>query len=162
MINSNIFFLNLEGQQFGIGVRSSLLKQLGTIKHLLIGFCAVCFLLGLVFFVVGAKPVLGFMGFEIILLCVLYKYTINNAKREVTLIFGEKKLIIKERDKSGNTCYTGFDVNKVKVYLEPSSDVDPNLIVSQGKKNKNVCNFIPKLEKEKLLKIINHQIQVRR
>ena len=147
MINSNIFFLNLEGQQFGISVRSSLLKQLGTIKHLLTGFCAVCFLLGLVFFVVGAKPVLGFMGFEIILLWVLYKYTINNAKSEATLIFGQKKLIIKERDKKGDTCYTGFDVNKVKVYLEPISDVDPNLIVSQGKKNKNVCNFIPKLEK---------------
>ena len=161
MINSNIFFLNLEGQQFGISVRSSLLKQLGTIKHLLIGFSVVCFLLGLVFFVIGAKPVLGFMGFEIILLCILYNYTINNAKSEATFIFGQKKLIIKERDKRGNTCYTGFDINKVKVYLEFRSGADPNLIIFQGKKNKNVCNFIPKLEKEKLLKIINHQIQSR-
>ncbi len=91
MTNSNIFFLNLEGQQLGISVRCSLLKQLGTIKHLLVGFGAISFLLGLVFFVVGAKPVLGFMGFEIIFLCVLYQHTQNNAKSEATLIFGQKK-----------------------------------------------------------------------
>ena len=94
MTQTNIFFLSLEGQQFGIRVRSNLLKKLGTIRHLLFGFCAICFLLGLVFFVIGAKPVLGFMGFEIILICVLYKYTENNAKRETTLIFGQQKLII--------------------------------------------------------------------
>ena len=162
MTKSNIFFLNLEGQQFGISVRSGMLKQLGTIKRLLFGFGTVCFLLGLVFFVVGAKPVLGFMGFEIIFLCVLYKYTENNAKSEVTLIFGQKKIIIKERDKRGNTCYTGFDANKTRVRLEPVGEVDSNLIVSQGNKNKNLCNFISKLEKEKLLKIINHHIQAGR
>ena len=162
MTQTNIFFLSLEGQQFGISVRSSLLKKLGTIRHLLFGFCAICFLLGLVFFVIGAKPVLGFMGFEIILICILYKYTENNAKRETTLIFGQQKLIIKERDQGGNISYTGFDVNKVKVRLESSSWVDPNLVVFQGKKNKNVCNFISRLEKENLLKIINHQIKAKR
>ena len=36
--------------------------------------------------------------------------------------------------------------------LESSSWVDPNLVVFQGKKNKNVCNFISRLEKENLLK----------
>ncbi len=78
------------------------------------------------------------------------------------LFLGKKKLIIKERDKLGNTYYTGFDVNKVRVHLESISGVDSNLIVSQGKKTKNICNFISKLEKEKLLKIINHHIQARR
>ena len=113
-------------------MRSSLLKQLGTIKHLLIVFSVVCFLLGLVFFVIGAKPVLGFMGFEIILLCVLYKYTINNAKSEATLIFGQKKLIIKERDKRGNTCYTGFDINKARIN-ELNIGEDKSLEVSKEK-----------------------------
>ena len=73
-----------------------------------------------------------------------------------------QKLLIKERDQGGNISYTGFDVNKVKVRLESSSWVDSNLVVYQGKKNKNVCNFISRLEKENLLKTINQQTKAKR
>tara|TARA_Y100000994_G_C15362330_1_gene305411 strand:+ start:44 stop:532 length:489 start_codon:yes stop_codon:yes gene_type:complete len=162
MTNSNISFLHVENQQFEISVRTSLVKNLELIKFLIAGFSSLCFLIGAIFFVLGAKPVAGFLSFELVLLCIVYKHTVNSAKSETTLIFGQKKLMLRERDMRGNTCYTGFDLSQVSLYLENRTSVDPNLILSQGKKNKKVCNFISKLEKEKLLKIINHQIQVRR
>ena len=59
-------------------------------------FGVVCLLVGLVFMFLGAQPVLGFMGLEVVLLYAVYKFCEGSARQSEHVTVSEDHFIIKD------------------------------------------------------------------
>ena len=64
-------------------------------------FGVVCLLVGLVFMFLGAQPVLGFMGLEVVLLYAVYKFCEGSARQSGHVTVSEDHFIIRTIDRHG-------------------------------------------------------------
>ncbi len=99
-------------------------------KWLLRGAVAANLLIGVPMLVIGAWPVLGFMGLDVLLLWWLFKRSYLDAKRSETLLLTDRELIVDRRAPDGEREEHRLDVYWLRVELAP--EAERLVVVSRG------------------------------
>ncbi len=90
--------------------------SLSKLKLVLSGFALLCLALGAVFYFLGATPVPGFMGLEVVLLFAVYRYGANRARIGEWLSLEAETLSIRRQGHRGQD--ERFDLATRDLHLE--------------------------------------------
>ena len=120
-------------------------------------FGVVCLLVGLVFMFLGAQPVLGFMGLEVVLLYAVYKFCEGSARQSEHVTVSEDHFIIRTIDRHGRLSLTRFDPRWTDLRLV-SHDRGGGLIVSSKGRSRRFGGFLDPAECEKVLDFLNRAV----
>ena len=116
--------------------------KLSAARWILTLFGCVCFIVGLTFSVIGARPVMGFMGFEIILLFVAYRFCVRNSRMAEELILSGQGLIVRRIDRCGNVSITNLEPNWLRVEIGRVKGVFRHIILASKGRNYIVGSFL--------------------
>ena len=125
-------------------------SRITTIRWILTLFGATCVALGVIFAVLGAQPVLGFMGVEIILLGAAYRFSIRNTRMAEQLTLSSRHLIFRRIDRNGNISITNFEPHWLKVELFKVKGFSKHVIIASKGRARKVGAFLDPKEQLKL------------
>lgn len=98
---------------------------------LLLGiFAAVCVAVGALFWLVGAGPVMGFMGLELILLYAAYRFGYTHARRREWITLSGRELRVRRWDHRGHEVDETFEPYWSKLEMVHVRGRVPRLFVS--------------------------------
>ena len=120
-------------------------------------FGVVCLLVGLVFMFLGAQPVLGFMGLEVVLLFAVYKFCEGSARQSEHVTVSDDHFIIRTIDRHGYLSLARFDPRWTDVRTV-SHDRGGGLIVSSKGRTRGFGGFLDPAECDKVLHLLNHAV----
>ena len=120
-------------------------------------FGVVCLLVGLVFMFLGAQPVLGFMGLEVVLLYTVYKFCEGSARQSEHVTVSEDHFIIRTIDRHGCLSLARFDPRWTDLRIV-SHDSGGGLIVSSKGRPRRVGGFLDPVECGKVLDLLHHAL----
>ena len=120
-------------------------------------FGVVCLLVGLVFMFLGAQPVLGFMGLEVVLLYTVYKFCEGSARQSEHVTVSEDHFIIRTIDRHGCLSLARFDPRWTDLRIV-SHDRGGGLIVSSKGRTRRFGGFLDPAECEKVLDLLNRAV----
>ena len=106
--------------------------------------------LGISFYVLGAWPVLGFMGFEILLIYIAFKILFYNNKFYEHIILDSEKLNILFKKKNKIIKKIELEPTWVQVKIEKIYENEDTLIVSSHGKKIILANYLIPEERLKL------------
>lgn len=121
--------------------------------------------MGLVFFLIGAWPVIGFMGLEILVLWLAFKLNYKAAQRREHLMATEKTFRIERVSPEGEKDIDELPSPWLKAQLDPKQPPQDNqrvqqkLIVSSHGKSAEIGSFLHASEKEELLPEIDKMLK---
>jgi uncharacterized membrane protein len=92
-------------------------ERLAAIRWLLGLFAGICVTLGLIFYAVGAGPVLGFMGLEVLLLAAAYQFCRCNSRTREFVVLTGKDLFVRKIDRWGSESILRFQPQWLNVDL---------------------------------------------
>ena len=84
--------------------------RLSTVRWIFSLFGCMCALVGITFALIGAQPVLGFMGVELILIFSAYRFCVRNSRMAEHIILSAQNLILRRIDRFGNIIITDFEI----------------------------------------------------
>ena len=120
-------------------------------------FGVVCLLVGLVFMFLGAQPVLGFMGLEVVLLYAVYKFCEGSARQSEHVTVSEDHFILRTIDRHGCLSLARFDPQWTDLRIV-SHDSGGGLIVSSKGRTRRVGGFLDPVECGKVLDLLHHAL----
>ena len=120
-------------------------------------FGVVCLLVGLVFMFLGAQPVLGFMGLEVVLLYAVYKFCEGSARQSEHVTVSEDHFIIRTIDRHGCLSLARFDPRWIDLRVV-SHDRGGGLIVSSKGRTRRFGGFLDPAECDKVLDLLNRAV----
>ena len=120
-------------------------------------FGVVCLLVGLVFMFLGAQPVLGFMGLEVVLLYTVYKFCEGSARQSEHVTVSEDHFIIRTIDRHGCLSLARFDPRWTDLRMV-SHDRGGGLIVSSKGRTRRFGGFLDPAECDKVLDLLKRAV----
>ncbi|MDP7600237.1 MAG: DUF2244 domain-containing protein [Rhodospirillales bacterium] len=72
------------------------MAHLSIAQRIIIFIAVLCISLGIVFWAIGAGPVLPFMGVEVLLLYMAYRFGVRHGHKTVTLSLSKNELIVRK------------------------------------------------------------------
>ncbi len=120
--------------------------------------------MGLVFFLIGAWPVIGFMGLELLVLYAAFKLNYKAARRQEKLLADKQTFRIERTSPDGDINIDELPSPWLKARLDPSQDPaesdrrQQKIIVSTHGKSAEIGAFLHPAEKKALLPEINKMI----
>jgi len=108
---------NLDDILLEIYLSPSIATRLFVIRWILALFGATCVLVGVIFAMIGAQPVLGFMGIEIILLWGAYRFCVRNTRMIEHLVLSYHYLIFRRVDRNGNVSIINLEPHWLSVEI---------------------------------------------
>ena len=133
-------------------------------KIIMIILAGLMFTMGLVFFLLGAWPVIGFMGLELLVVWLAFKMNYKAAKRQEKLLADKKTFRIERVSPDGEVDVDELPSPWLKAKLDPAMDLDDSdrrqlkIIVSTHGKSAEIGAFLHPAEKKALLPEINKMI----
>lgn len=109
------------------------------------GFC-----LGLGFFLIGAWPVVGFMGLEFLLLYVAFRINYRRARAFETLALTRNSLEVRRVDHYGRAQRWRFQPHWLRVELLPPEGPDPQLALTSHGRRLMIGGFLAPEERVSL------------
>ena len=143
--------------QLDIRLSSAVTGRFPFVRWGLLLFGVVCLLVGLVFMVLGAQPVLGFMGLEVVLLYTVYKFCEGSARQSEHVTVSENHLIVRTIDRHGCLSLARFDPRWTDLRIV-SHDRGGGLIVSSKGRTRRFGGFLDPAECEKVLDLLNRAV----
>ena len=128
--------------------------RLPFVQRIFILFGAVCLSVGIVFMGLGAQPVLGFMGLELILLYAAYKCCIRNARHMEHVTVTENHLIVRKTDRYGSQSLIRFDPRWSNLRTV-STKLGTGLIIYSKGRAQNFGGFLDPFEHDEVLKLLD-------
>ena len=125
--------------------------RLSATRWILALFGGICALVGIIFTALGARPVLGFMGIEIVLLYVAYRYCVRSSRMAEQLILSGRNAMFRRIDRDGNISITSFESHWLHVEIRHENDGSSHLILMSKGRVREVGAFLAPTEKIKLL-----------
>lgn len=102
---------------------------------LMIAICAVSFGTGLLFYLIGAWPVMGFMGLDVALIYVAFRLNFRSLRLYETVDLTDEALTVTRVQPSGEAQSWSFNPYWVRVSLEPRVGRSTELsLASHGKR----------------------------
>lgn len=120
--------------------------------------------MGLVFFLIGAWPVIGFMGLELLVLWLAFKLNFKAARRQEKILADRESFRIERTSPDGDIDIDELPSGWLKARLDPSEQPDDSdrrqqkIIVSTHGKSAEIGSFLHPAEKRALLPEINRMI----
>lgn len=128
-------------------------------RLLMIALGGLMALIGTLFFVLGAWPVIGFLGLEILVVWMAFRMNYNAARRRETLAASRDKFRIERTAPNGTTEIEELPTPWLKARLEETADSGESrpgrLVVSAHGKEAEIGAFLHDAEKQELLPEIN-------
>ena len=121
-------------------------------------FGVVCLLVGFVFMSVGAQPVLGFMGLEVVLLYAVYKYCEGSARKNEHVTVSEQHFIVRTTDRHGRLSLARFDPRWTDLRLA-SHERGGGLIVSCKGRTRRFGDFLDLAERDTVLDLLHRALR---
>ncbi len=109
---------------------------------------AVSFAAGIAFLAVGAWPVPGFLGLDVVLIYIAFKVNYRAGRRYETVRLNDKALTIQAVDPKGRTKTWTFDPYWVRVYLDVLESGSNRLTLSSHGRHLRVGGFLTPEERE--------------
>ena len=128
----------------------SVTTRLSVVRWILVLFGGTCALVGIIFTALGAQPVLGFMGIEIVLLYVVYRYCVRSSRMMEQLILSGRNAMFHRIDRNGNISITSFETHWLHVDIRQTDDKSSRLILVSKGRVQEVGVFLAPTEKIKL------------
>ena len=120
-----------------IWLSPSISDRLTFVRWSLLLFGVLCLLVGFVFMILGAQPVLGFMGLEVVLLYAVYNYCERNARQVEHVTVSEQHFIVRTTDRHGQLSLARFDPQWIDLRLATQERGGGLIIASKGR----TCRF---------------------
>ena len=140
----------------------SISTRLSVIRWILGLLGTICILVGIVFALVGAQPVLGFMGLEIILLLGAYRFCLRNTKMVEHLILSNQYLIFHRVDGDGNISITNLEPRWLNVKICKVKGIASHVILTSKGRAHEIGSFLAPNEHIKLSATLNQALNALR
>lgn len=115
---------------------------------LMAAVCAVSFGTGLLFFMIGAWPVVGFMGLDVALIYIAFKLNFRALRLYETVDLTQKALTVTRVDPSGRAQSWDFNPYWVRLYLEPRRGRSTELSLASHGRRLVFASFLTNSERE--------------
>ena len=149
--------LGLDTIQLDIRLSPAVSDRLPFVRWVLLLFGVVCLLVGLVFMLLGAQPVFGFMGLEAVLLYAVYKFCEGSARQSEHVTVSENHLIVRTIDRHGCLSLARFDPQWTDLRIV-SHDRGGGLIVSSKGRTRRIGGFLGPAECHKVLDLLHRAV----
>ena len=136
--------------------------KLSAVRWILSLFGCVCVLVGVTFALIGAQPVLGFMGIEIILLFAVYRFCVRNSRMAEQIILSRHSLLFRRIDRYGNVSITNLEPLWLRVEIGRAKGVFRHIILASKGRTYNVGVFLTPEEKVVLLNTLQRALRALR
>lgn len=133
--------------------------KLSAVRWILSLFGCVCVLVGVTFALIGAQPVLGFMGIEIILLFAVYRFCVRNSRMAEQIILSGHSLLFRRIDRYGNVSITNLEPLWLRVEIGRAKGVFRHIILASKGRTYNVGVFLTPEEKVVLLNTLQRALR---
>ena len=149
--------LGIQTTQLDIRLSPAVADKLPFVRWGLLLFGVACLLIGVVFMILGAQPVLGFMGLEAILLYGVYKYCEGTALESEHVTVSEQHLIVRTTDRHGWLSLARFDPRWADLRVV-SQERGGGLIVSSKGRTHRFGAFLDPAERDKVLALLRRAL----
>jgi len=137
------------------------LSQRGfTILLLILGSLAIA--IGLGFFLIGAWPVIGFMGLELLVLYAAFRLNYRDGKASEQLLIHEKGLDLVRISPKGAQQIESFHSHWLSADIVPQKGKRKKLILRHHHHEYEIGAFLPPAEKKGVKKLINERLAAAR
>ena len=133
--------------------------KLSAVRWILSLFGCVCVLVGVTFALIGAQPVLGCMGIEIILLFAVYRFCVRNSRMAEQIILSGHSLLFRRIDRYGNISITNLEPLWLRVEIGRAKGVFRHIILASKGRAYNVGVFLTPEEKVVLLNTLQRALR---
>ena len=118
----------------------------------------ISFTAGVAFMMVGTWPVYGFVGLDIVLVYVAYKFNFRDARRYETVKLTDKQLVIERVSPTGRRKKWSFQTYWLKIDLEEPTTPDSALMLRSHGKVLEIGSFLAPHEKHDLATALRHEL----
>ena len=132
--------------------------KLSVVRWILSLFGCVCVLMGVTFALIGAQPVLGFMGIEIVLLFAVYQFCVRNSRMVEQIILSGHSLLFRRIDRYGNISITNLEPLWLRVEIGRAQGVFRHIVLASKGRTYNVGVFLTPEEKVVLLNTLQRAL----
>ena len=132
--------------------------KLSAVRWILSLFGCVCVLVGVTFALIGAQPVLGFMGIEIVLLFAVYQFCVRNSRMAEQIILSGQSLLFRRIDRYGNISITNLEPLWLRIEIGGAKGVFRHIVLASKGRTYNVGVFLTPEEKVVLLNTLQRAL----
>lgn len=118
----------------------------------------ISFTAGVAFIMVGAWPVFGFLGLDVVLVYVAFKFNYRDARRYETVRLTDNKLIVERVSPTGRRQKWSFQTYWLKVDLEDPPSPESALMLRSHGKVLEIGSFLAPHEKQDLASALRHEL----
>lgn len=133
----------LNGLPVELRMIPGVVERLAAIRWLLGLVAGACVFVGLVFYAVGAGPVLGFMGLDVALLVAAYQFCRRNSRVRETVYLSDRDLFVRKIDRWGQESIMRFQPQWLNV------DLSGKLTLSSKGRSVDVGSFLSPPERRR-------------
>ena len=115
---------------------------------LMAAICAISFATGLLFFALGAWPVIGFMGLDVALIYLAFRLNFRALRRYETVDLTDDALTVTQVEPSGSSQVFSFNPYWVRLRLEPRIGRSTELSLASHGQRLVLASFLTDTERE--------------
>ena len=120
------------------------------------------FVIGLGFFLIGAWPVIGFMGLELGVLYLVFRLNYRDGKASEQLLIHDKGLHLIRISPKGNQDSTSFESHWLRAEIFPQKGKRKTLALKHHHHIYEIGAFLPPAEKQAVKELINEKLSAAR
>ena len=120
------------------------------------------FVIGLGFFLIGAWPVIGFMGLELGVLYLVFRLNYHDGKASEQLLIHDKGLHLIRISPKGNQDSTSFESHWLRAEIFPQKGKRKTLALKHHHHIYEIGAFLPPAEKQAVKELINEKLSAAR
>ena len=139
-------------------------RSLGTAGFavLMVAIALVSGAIGAGFMMVGAWPVTGFLGLDVVLLYLAFRWSYRQARRAEFVRLDRDGLSVRRLEPDGRSRSWHFEPYWVRVCLEPASRHDRRLVLRSHGRQVVIGTFLTQDERVELARALNAALQEHR
>ncbi len=128
-------------------------------RNLMIAVCFIFFSIGIFFWSLGAWPVFGFLGLDVLLLYMAFKINYKSGDIFENLKLSNSKLVVTRSFPSGKSQTWNLEAYWTKVEILNTFSNDQKLVIKSKEKVVMLGSFLNFNDKKKLMKRINDALE---
>lgn len=120
--------------------------------------CAISFVAGMMFFLAGAWPVVGFLGLDVLLIYVAFRVNYRHGRKFETLELTQRDLVLRRVDHWGKASHWRFQPAWLQVLIDEPPAHDSQLILRSHGRSVAVGAFLTSDERLDLAKALRRAL----
>jgi uncharacterized membrane protein len=129
---------------------------------LMAAICLVSFATGLMFFLMGAWPVIGFLGLDVLLIYIAFRLNFRALRLYETVDLTDEALTVTRVDPSGQTQSWSFNPYWVRLSLNPRIGRSTELSIASHGKSLVFATFLTDSEREDFARALKDALSAAR